>query len=234
MLAVLFCVRYRRRRAAYEHPNLSDFVIVDSEGEPRIAGEGVPRTTGEEEDSFLQRSSEASNAMREADSSARLVTMANLSRNPSVRTTGTQIPPEGVIPEALKTPPSSPENRTGPKTPSPFFHASASSLFFNPVRGSDPTLAAGAAAAARNKRDSGSTNTGSSASPVLTMSNIIPPRDLMALDNRWREESAHQKGTIGRTGSTSELGERLDVAGHSLSPPPPTIGHAGSRPSVLL
>lgn len=226
MLATLFCVRYRRRRAAYQHPNVSDFVIVDSEGGERFAGEGIPRTTGEEEDPFLERDSDATAAMREVDPTARLVTPR--ARTESMRTTGTQIPPEGVVPTALKSTPSPP--RTGQKTASPFFHASASSLFFNPARGPDQSLAGGAAAGAL-KRDSGSTgNSNMSQGPVVVGGKIIPQRDLMQMDDRWRQEATQESGGAMGIRGSSELGERLDVARSSLSPPP-AAANAETGPS---
>ncbi|KAI5122275.1 hypothetical protein M0805_002356 [Coniferiporia weirii] len=229
MLFVLWCYRRQRRRSAYEHPNLSDFVIVDAEGQTRFAGEGVPRTTGEEGDSFLRRSSEATAAMREADPTARLVTAPSPAG--SERTTGTTVPPEGVVPTALKTPSSSPP--LGPKTPSPFFHASASSLFFNPSRGPDQSLV-GAAAGVHVKRDSSSTrDSTTSVSPgsPVTIGNIIPPQRLLQMDDEWRQESMDQRSrAFGARRGTTELGERMiDRMGSPLRPPP--ILNADTGPS---
>ncbi|THH09149.1 hypothetical protein EW145_g2201 [Phellinidium pouzarii] len=224
MLFVLWCYRRQRHRSAYEHPNLSDFVIVDAEGQARFAGEGVPRTTGEEEDSFLRRSSEATNTMREVDPSARLVSAP--SPTGSERTTGTTMPPEGVIPTALKTPTGSPSPHLGLKTPSPFFHASASSLFFNPSRGTDLSLV-GTAVGARAKRDSASTHgSTTSASPggPVTIGNIIPPRQLLQMDNQWRQESGeHRYAAIESHRGATEMGERTATQMASPLRPPPIL-----------
>ncbi|KAH8118032.1 hypothetical protein DFH11DRAFT_1571977 [Phellopilus nigrolimitatus] len=160
----------------------ADFVIVDAEGQSRFAGEG---------DSFLRRS--------EVEPTARLMT------------TGTTMPPEGVVPSALpKTPVGSPMHPSGPKVPSPFFHASASSLFFNPSRGPDQSL---------EKRDSASTRASSTSASPVTIGNIIPPRQLLQMDDQWRQESAGARGA-GTGRDMAELGERTEQSGSLLRPLP--------------
>lgn len=218
---MLLCLwRYRRRRRAldYDHPNLSDFVIVDNEGHPRLAGEGVPRTTGEEEDSFLRRSGDATDGMQQADTSARLVTIP--SRSGTAVSTGTTPLPEGVVPTALK----SVSSKGSPTLPhgaaSPFFHASASSLFFNPSRGPDQAVV-GVAALGGGKRDSASTRRStSSASPVI--GSIIPTRQLLQMEDDWRQEDTAATPIAARRGTT-ELGERVDEYGEIPLRPPPTL-----------
>lgn len=226
---MLLCLwRYRRRRRAlqYEHPNLSDFVIVDNEGQPRFAGEGVPRTTGEEEDSFLRRSGDATDGMQQADTSARLVTIP--SRSGTIVSTGTTPLPEGVVPTALK----SISSKGSPTLPhgaaSPFFHASASSLFFNPSRGPDQAVV-GAAVVAGGKRDSASTrHSSASASPVI--GNIIPTRQLLQMEGDWKQEDATAAPIAAHRGTT-ELGERLDEYGETPLRPPPVLNPDGPAPT---
>ena len=208
------------------HPNDSDFVFVDDEGVPRRAGEGVPRPTGEEEDSFLRRSGEATDGMQQADTSARLVTIP--SRTATIATTGSTPMPEGVVPTALKSPSikGSPSLRG---SPSPFFHASASSLFFNPSRGPDQAVV-GAAIVGSGKRDSASTpNSSASASPVI--GNIIPTRQLLQMEGNWRQEDAQANPIISHRGTT-ELGERIDEFGETPLRPPPILNPDASLPTA--
>lgn len=236
ILLLLLCYyRRRRRRAGYAHPNMSEFVIVDSEGQSRIAGEGSPRPTGEEEDSFLRgsRSGETTNEMREIAPTARLV------RRPSPAatemTTGTTIPPEGVVPTALKTPPSSPSPPLGPKMASPFFHASSSSLFFNPTRGPDQSLVGAAVGAA--KRDSSTTHGSSASSGPNSPANgnagrIISPQRIMQMDDQWHGDSNGGRGGVaGLRRGPSELGER----GRRGAPfVPPAFDTSSSRQNSSL
>ncbi|EJD06555.1 uncharacterized protein FOMMEDRAFT_131470 [Fomitiporia mediterranea MF3/22] len=228
LLFILFWFRRKRRRVGYEHPNLSDFVFVESsEGPTRVAGEGSPRPTGEEEDSFLRPSGESQTAaeeMQEIGPTARLVD--NRISTATDFTTGTTMPPEGIVPTALKTPPASPSLPSGPKTPSPFFHASASSLFYNPSRGPDQSLVGAAVGAA--KRDSASTRASSSSSPSGNAGKILTSRQLMEMDDQWRRESnGNQHGGVGLHHRPSELGERI---GTPLRPPP-VLGAAADTSS---
>ncbi|KAL5525779.1 hypothetical protein ACEPAG_7116 [Sanghuangporus baumii] len=232
ILLLLLCYyRRRRRRAEYAHPNMSEFVIVDSEGQSRLAGEGSPRPTGEEEDSFLRgsRSGETTNEMREIGQTARLV--QNPSPTATEMTTGTNIPPEGVIPTALKMPPRSPSPPSGPKMSSPFFHASSSSLFYNPTRGPDQSLVGAAVGAA--KRDSATTHGSSASTAPNSPANgnagkIISPQQLMQMDDQWQGESnGGRGGVVGFRRGPSELGERTR-AGSPLQPPP-TFDTSSSR-----
>lgn len=233
LLGLLLFYRHRKRRYnAYQHPNNSDFVIVDSEGHPRVAGEGSPRPTGEEEDSFLRGSGETYESIDGEETlevgpgpgiTARLVGSPP-SPTTSERTTGTKVPPEGVIPTAFVTPQNSPSRDQGPKNSSPFFHASASSLFFNPSRGPDRSLTTATANAA--KHESGSSHVSSaSASPVVVNNGrIIPAHQVRQVDDQWSREAGEGAVTpvSGRLRRVpTELGERRRTnSGSPLRPPP--------------
>ena len=225
MLLTLWCCRRRRRRNPRFQPDLSDFVFIESDGEARVPGEGSPRPDGGEEDSFLRGTRETPGEMREIAplaATARLVS-GDPSPTETERTTGTIGVPEGVVPLAYKTPPSSPPRPSGPKLPSPFFHASASSLFFNPSRGPDRSLAGRSNGnGTATKRDSGSTQTSSSGSPASrhVIGNIIPTRQLMQMDEQWKGESTGSKlGVVGSRKGTTEMGERSALVASPLRPP---------------
>ncbi|KLO11543.1 hypothetical protein SCHPADRAFT_929812 [Schizopora paradoxa] len=226
-LLCLLAVRRRRRRNQehmYENPNMSDFVIVDAEGQPRVAGEGVARPQGEEEDSFLRAGDEAPD-MRERG--ARLVSARASS---GAETIGTIPAPEGVIPTALSTGASPPDPAfppgLGKRANSPFFHASASSLFFNPSRGPDPSVAAPAAGSGASKRDSASTQQSSGRSLPPIQGAIIPRHELLQMEGQWNQEAA-EAGALGAVAAhrgVTEMGERVvtdeDYPGTPLRPPP--------------
>ena len=61
MLLLLIYIIYRwlrpREKRAYTQENFSDYLIVGTEGQTRLAGEGVARLSGGEEDSFLRSAS---------------------------------------------------------------------------------------------------------------------------------------------------------------------------------
>ena len=88
LLLFLLCLRWRRQRQSggYQTPIWTGWEVVDptaveratGEGrdEGRPAGEGSPRGSGEEADSFLQRSRSATDATNTADTSAKLVSVS--------------------------------------------------------------------------------------------------------------------------------------------------------------
>ena len=236
LICLWLSLRRRRRRLAFSQPNLSSFVIIDAEGQARVAGEGVPRPTGEEEDSFLRRSGDATDGMQQADTSARLVTIP--SATGTERTTGTIISPEGVVPTALRTSKETTTRSRETKTPSPFFHASHSSLFFNPSRGPDPSVVGGPSS--NLKRDSASTARSSASVSPLNTRNVIPTRELMEMDNQWQSEGATANVIAARRGTT-ELGERADAHLETPLLPPPVLdadtssspGRPTSRPDSM-
>lgn len=199
----------------YHQPNFSDFVLVDSEGQARVAGTGAPRPTGEEEDPFLRRSIDGSEtvASPETRPPPRLVT-------PPPRTSS----PEGaraIAKDAKTDSPMIPLRRD-----SPFFHASHSSLFFNPLRGPDPSVLVGNTSK-DSKRESGSTQ--QSSRPSAATGAILPTKQLMQMNDEWQSSpqagGSTSVGNIGSRHGTTEMGEREDYS--TPLPPPPVLNPDG-------
>lgn len=190
-LIVYLLYRRNRRYRVYDQANLSDFVLVDNDGQTRVAGEGVARPTGGEEDPFLSRDGPSADAAAEAGEA--VATTAAI---------GVAEPHSGGEP-SHQTPMS--QIRSIFKGNS-LFTTSGASIFYNPNVPAEQPLSS--EAQHRPLRDSSSTHPSSIPSltpppPPPPRGPIMPARQLIDLDAEWQKEP-HQ--------------EYMDTSGPSLPP----------------
>ena len=184
----------------------------------------MPRPTGGEEDPFLRRSVEVVENPSSPGPSG-----------PPPRLVSSTPPPRASTPEGARAIKDVHTRSPPMRKDNPFFHASHSSLFFNPSRGPDPSVLV--ATPRGTKRESSSTQQSSGPSVVAAPGSIIGKKQLMQMDDEWQGSGPAESSTMANVASrhgTTELGERENY--NTPLPPPPVLNPDGvptvSRPNT--